>query len=100
MVRSRPLPVTALVLALLPWAAPAQTLPLPLPKGTKYSIKIDSSPQQAAIYVNDKSFGIQAYTPTTLKLPKGMYKLILELPGFKAREVPIQVSRAQAFSIT
>ena len=78
----------------------AQTQPLPLPKGTKYSIKIDSSPQQAAIYVNDRTYGIQAYTPSTLKLPKGPYKIILDLPGFKPREVPITVARAQAFSVT
>ena len=52
------------------------------------------------MYVNDKGFGIQAYTPSTLKLPKGDYKLILELPGFKPREVPISVTRSQAFSRT
>jgi hypothetical protein len=101
MVRSRVLLVAAMVVALAPAAARAQLPgPLPLPPGTRHSIKIDSSPQQAAIYVNDKGFGIQAYTPSTLKLPKGTYKLILELPGFKTREVPISVTRAQAFSIT
>ena len=49
------------------------------------------APQQAAIYLNDKSFGIQGYTPSTLRLPKGTYTVILELPGFKAVSRPITV---------
>lgn len=87
--------------AALPSPASAQApQPLPLPKGTRLNVKIDSSPQQAAIYVNDKAYGIQGYTPMTLKLPKGTYKLILELPNFKRAEVPVTVTRAQAFTIT
>jgi len=70
---------------------------LPLPAGHKMRVVIDSAPQQAAIYVNDKSFGIQGYTPTTLKLPKGTYTVILELPGFKSVSRPISVTRSAQF---
>src|SRR5215831_5138355 len=57
----------------------------------KYKIKIDSSPQQAAVYVDSKAAGIQAYTPAELKLPKGDYKIIIELPGYKPHEASITV---------
>src|SRR5262245_37828232 len=80
--------------------ASAQTMPLPLRKGTKYRVKIDSSPQQAAIYIDSKQYGIQGYTPSTLKLPKGPYKVIIELPGFKPMERDVTVSRAEAFVFT
>lgn len=80
--------------------ASAQTQPLPLKKGTKYRIKIDSSPQQAAIYVESKQYGIQGYTPSTLRLPRGSYKIIVELPGWKPMERPITVKRSEAFVFT
>ena len=80
--------------------AAAQTQPLPLRKGTKYRVKIDSSPQQAAVYVDSKQYGIQGYTPITLRLPKGPYKVIVELPGFKPMEREVTVRRAEAFVFT
>src|SRR5438067_359010 len=51
--------------------------------GHKMRVKIDSAPQQAAVYVDSKDYGIQGYTPATLKLPKGTYTIILEMPGFR-----------------
>ncbi len=75
-------------------------MPLPLKTGTKYRIKIDSSPQQAAIYVESKQYGIQGYTPSTLRLPRGPYKIIVELAGFKPMERPINVRRSEAFVFT
>jgi hypothetical protein len=102
--------VTRLVRALLAFGAAvlclilcvdiahAQVEPRPARKGRKYTVKIDSSPQQAAIYLDDKKFGIVGYTPYTGKLVQGDYKLILELPGFKAIERPIRVdSRNKEF---
>jgi hypothetical protein len=60
-------------------------------KGAKYRVKIDSSPQQAVIYLDSKEHGILGYTPHDTKLPKGTYKVILELPGYKpfSREVTV-----------
>ncbi len=70
---------------------PTPPVTRPVRKGTKYTVKIDSSPQQAAIYLDDKQYGIVAYTPYTGKLTKGDYKLILVRPGFKTLERQIHV---------
>jgi PEGA domain len=66
----------------------------------KMRVKIDSQPQQAAIYVNSKEAGIQGYTPATLRLPRGTYTIILELPGFRAVQKPITVTRSEGFIFT
>jgi hypothetical protein len=89
--------VPVLLYSLLFVSAPATAQTLPLPAGHKMRVTIDSAPQQAAIYVNDKSYGIQGYTPSTIKLPKGTYTIFLELPGFKAVQRPITVVRSQTF---
>ena len=47
----------------------------------KMRIKIDSQPQQAAIYIDAKETGIKGYTPATIRLPKGTYKIILVVPS-------------------
>jgi hypothetical protein len=57
----------------------------------KYKVKVDSSPQQAAVYVENKAAGIAGYTPAELKLEKGDHKLILELPGYKPMETTVTV---------
>jgi hypothetical protein len=66
----------------------------------KMRIKIDSQPQQAAIYVDNKESGIKGYTPSTLRLPKGTYTIILELPGFQPVKKPITVTRSEGFIFT
>jgi hypothetical protein len=81
-------------------AAEAQVRPRPPMTGHKMRVKIDSAPQQAAIYVDSKDYGIEGYTPTTLKLPKGNYTIILELPGFQPVQKPISVTKSQAFVFT
>jgi len=63
-------------------------------------IKIDSQPQQAAIYVDNKESGIKGYTPSTLRLPRGTYTIILELPGFAPVKKPITVTRSEGFIFT
>jgi hypothetical protein len=60
-------------------------------------VKIESQPSEAAIYIDSKDAGIKGYTPSTLRLPKGAYTVILELPGYKPVQKSITVSRAQAF---
>lgn len=66
----------------------------------KMRIKIDSQPQQAAVYVDRKEDGIKGYTPTTLRLSRGSYTIILELPGFRPVQKPISVSRSEGFIFT
>jgi hypothetical protein len=80
--------------------ASAQTTPRPPRPGHKMRVKIDSAPQQAAIYVDSKEYGIEGYTPSVLRLPKGSYTLILELPGFRPVQRAITVTRSEGFVFT
>ena len=50
-----------IAIASLPSGAHAQS-------AHKMRIKIDSAPQQAAIYVDNKETGIKGYTPSTIRL--------------------------------
>ncbi len=73
--------------------AAAQTIPRPTKKGRKYSITIDSAPQAAAIYLDDKQYGIHSYTPWTGKLTKGDWKIIIELQGYEPMERIVRVDK-------
>src|ERR1041384_4590795 len=81
-----------------PRDAAAQTQPRPPVKG-RYKLKIDSSPQQAAVYWDSSSnqqpklYGIAGYTPITIKVPKGAVKIVLELYGFKPFEQVLDVRK-------
>src|SRR5205085_11338006 len=95
----------AAVSGLAPGEAVAQTQPRPPVKG-KYKIKIDSSPQQAAVYWDSspgqqpKLYGIAGYTPITIKVPKGPVKIVLELSGFKPVEQVLDVRKNTSISPT
>jgi PEGA domain-containing protein len=86
------------VSGLRPGEVRAQTQPRPPVKG-KYKLKIDSSPQQAAVYWDSsatpqpKLYGIAGYTPITIKVPKGQVKIVLELSGFKPIEQVLDVRK-------
>ena len=54
-------------------------------------VKIESSPPNAAIYVDDKAGGIKGYTPALLRLKRGNHKIILEADGYKPLEQFIEV---------
>jgi hypothetical protein len=88
-----------------PGEASAQTQPRPAVKG-RYKIKIDSSPQQAAVYWDSspgqqpKLYGIAGYTPITIKVPKGAVKIIIELSGFKPFEQVLDVRKSTSLSPT
>ena len=84
----------ALVISLLCTFAFAQPAAAQKPwerKGAKYKVKIDSSPQQAVVYIDSKVHGPLGYTPVETKLPKGTYKVALELPGYKPFEREITI---------
>jgi hypothetical protein len=95
----------AIVSALAPGDAVAQTQPRPAVKG-KYKLKIDSSPQQGAVYWDSsanqqpKLYGIAGYTPITIKVPKGAVKIIVELSGFKPFEQVLDVRKNTSISPT
>jgi hypothetical protein len=71
------LPLVAVVVSLFASAAHADC-----PKTGRYSVKIDSAPQGAPIYLNDKTCQI-GVTPWSGKLNKGDYTIIIETPGYE-----------------
>jgi hypothetical protein len=87
-------------------AALAQQQIRPAIKGRSHKVKIDSSPQQAAVYWDagttpaPKSFGIVGYTPITLKVPRGGVKFLVELQGFKPQEKTVDVKKSQTLTFT
>src|SRR5678815_1078308 len=89
----------------MPGEANAQTQPRPPVKG-RHKLKIDSSPQQAAVYWDSsagqqpKLYGIAGYTPITIKVPKGAVKIVLELSGFKPFEQVLDVRKNTTISPT
>jgi hypothetical protein len=84
-------------------AAPAIRPPV---RGRSHRLKVDSSPQQAAVYwdaggaPNPKNFGIAGYTPLTIKVPRGPVKIVIELAGFKPQEQNIDVRKSQTVTFT
>ncbi|HXJ21855.1 MAG TPA: PEGA domain-containing protein [Polyangia bacterium] len=88
-------------------AVPGVPLPRPRIRGRQHRLKIDSSPQQAAVYWDvggpasaPRSYGIAGYTPITLKVPRGPVKIIVELAGWKAQEQNLDVRKSQTVSFT
>jgi hypothetical protein len=54
----------------------------PAAKPGRYAVKIDSSPQGAAVYVGDKACGPVGNTPWTGKLNKGDFQVTVEIAGY------------------
>ena len=61
------------------------------PKTGRYSVKIDSAPQGAPIYLGDKTCQI-GVTPWEGKLNKGDYTVIVETPGYETATKPFKVA--------
>lgn len=61
-------------------AAYAQNCPAAKPG--RYAVKIDSTPQGAAVYIGDKTCGPVGNTPWTGKLNKGDYQVTIEVGGY------------------
>ena len=55
-----------------------------------YSVKIDSAPEGAPIYINDKTCQLGT-TPWQGKLPKGDYTVIIDTPGYQTETRPFHV---------
>jgi hypothetical protein len=65
----------------------------------KIEVRIDSAPQQAAVYIDGKQNGIQGYTPLTVKFARGTYSVSLELAGYKPVERVIDVRKPTTVTI-
>ena len=62
--------------------------------GRKRRVYFDSTPQQAAVYIEKESYGIACYTPCSLRLPyKRTFQVFLKKPGFQTYKGTILVAR-------
>jgi hypothetical protein len=68
-------------------------VPRPARRGTKYKVRIDSAPQQAAIYLDDEQYGIVGYTPWEGSLQRGDWKVILKKDGYEIATRALKVER-------
>jgi hypothetical protein len=63
--------------------------------GQFYQVRIDSAPQQATIYLDDKSHGPVGRTPWQGRLQKGDWTIILEKDGYEPTERQFRVVRTR-----
>lgn len=80
-----------MILATVLIAGPAYAQNCPAAKPGRYTVKIDSAPQGAAIYIGDKACGPVGNTPWTGKLNKGQVNVTLEISGFQPETKPFKV---------
>jgi len=64
-------------------------------KPGRFAVKIDSAPQGAAIYINDKACPPVGVTPWSGKLNNGDYTVILEAPGYDLATRPFKVAKVR-----
>lgn len=76
-------------------SAEAQRVKRPGKRGRYYKVRIDSSPQQAAIYLDDEKAGIVGYTPWDGRLQKGSWKVIIKKDGWETQTKQITVRRTR-----
>ncbi len=85
--------VTALCIVSVAASAFAQPEPRPKRRGRKYKVRVDSAPQQAAVYLDDEKYGIVGYTPWEGRLQKGEWKIIIKKDGYEAATRVLTVKR-------
>ena len=94
-VRSFSLAVTVL-LALFGLSSVAHAQNCPAQKTGRYSVKIDSAPQGATIYIGDKACGAVGATPWTGKLLNGSFTVTVEAPGYEPATRVFKVGKLKA----
>src|ERR1700733_453102 len=89
--------VLLLALAMASTVAYAQTAPANCPgnKPGRFGVKIDSAPQGAAVYINDRSCPAIGVTPWEGKLNAGDYTVLIEAPGYDLATKPLKVARVR-----
>ncbi len=80
-------------LAFVATSASAATCPTTA-KGTKYSVKIESAPPGATVYLNDKNC-VAGTTPWSGKITSGNVSIIVELPGYEPATRQVRVIRSR-----
>src|SRR5882757_5180023 len=86
--------LTLLLLAVFSSTAHAQAN-CPGNKPGRYAVKIDSAPQGAAVYINDKSCPAVGVTPWEGKLNSADYTVIVEAPGYDLATRPFKVAKVR-----
>ncbi|MCP4443871.1 MAG: PEGA domain-containing protein [Myxococcales bacterium] len=76
-------------------SAQQQQVPRPKRKGRKYKVRIDSAPQQAAIYLDDEKYGIVGYTPWSGRIQSGDWKVIIKKDGYEDATRVVSVKRTR-----
>jgi len=92
--------LTATAILLGAASADAQRVTRPGKKGRYYKVRIDSAPQQAAIYLDDESAGIVGYTPWDGSLQKGTWTVILKKDGWVTQTKQVNVQRTRRLQET
>lgn len=64
-------------------------------KPGRYAVKIDSAPQGAAIYIDNKVCPAVGVTPWEGKLNNGDYTVIVEAPGYDSASRPLKVAKVR-----
>ena len=105
MIRLRAALAVALGVAIAYSAVAQAQEPRPNIRGRSHKVKVDSSPQQAAVYwsagsTDPKAYGIAGYTPITLKVPRGGVRIVVELQGFKPGDKTLDIRKSQTVSFT
>lgn len=63
--------------------------------GGKYSVKVDTAPPGATVYIDRKELGPVGVTPWTAKLKNGDYVIIVELEGYQPAQKNLKVARTR-----
>lgn len=62
---------------------------------SKYKVRVDSAPQGATVYIDDKANGAVGITPWAGSLTKGKHTIIIELEGYLPATKSINVARTR-----
>jgi hypothetical protein len=76
-------------------ARPAAAQSHPALSGGRYSVKIESAPPGATIYIDKKELGAIGVTPWQGKMKNGSYLVIIELDGYQPAQKNLTVARTR-----
>jgi hypothetical protein len=65
----------------------------PTRRGKAYRVRIDSAPQEAAVYLDDERYGIVGYTPYSSSLQVGSWTIIVKKNGYEVGRRVVNVAR-------
>jgi hypothetical protein len=91
-------PHRATVIAVLSALAVLSTGPAQAQK--RYKVTVDSVPQGATVYLEDREAGVQGTTPHVFNLQRGSYTFIVEADGYELFSRTVQVTKPATFTFT